>query len=440
MIYFFYNLVLYTAWPLYRVAARFQPRIRLFQQSRSEGRAALLQWFAEHRAASVPLYWLHGSSVGELDQALAQAREIRNHEQHCQIVLTCFSLSARPRVIEGIDLFCYLPLDFSRIWKQLVLLRQPAAFITMTWDLFPNLIRVLSKAGTRVFLASASISAGNWRLRPLGSRLFQPVYRQLKGIGAVNAQNCSRFKTLMPVKDLVQKTGDSRFDAIFSKLEGSVLEPAAKAFFQQWQRQYEQRLILASTYDNDEELLIPILSNANQFQPDCGILIFAHHIDQQHLQRIADRLTEYQQDFGRLSQQGSTGLDPATSEPALRALPRWVLVDQMGLLAQAYRYCDFCYVGGGFQKRVHNVAEAAALAKPVITGPNIDWSGIALELEALGSLQRCHTSADLQQALSTWYMDRAACQSAGKKAAQYLASSRGASKRFYQAFLDQDQP
>ena len=50
-------------------------------------------------------------------------------------------------------------------------------------------------------------------------------------------------------------------------------------------------------------------------------------------------------------------------------LPRAILVDEMGFLAELYAHADWAYVGGGFGSGIHSTLEPAAAGIPICCGP-----------------------------------------------------------------------
>ena len=47
-----------------------------------------------------------------------------------------------------------------------------------------------------------------------------------------------------------------------------------------------------------------------------------------------------------------------------------IIVDTIGHLAHLYQFADLAYVGGGFNKGIHNILEPAAFNIPILFGPN----------------------------------------------------------------------
>jgi 3-deoxy-D-manno-octulosonic-acid transferase len=63
-----------------------------------------------------------------------------------------------------------------------------------------------------------------------------------------------------------------------------------------------------------------------------------------------------------------------------------VVVDSMGNLLKLYNLADIAYIGGGFGRGVHSIAEAAGYGVPLATGVNCFNSPDAMPLMFINSL------------------------------------------------------
>lgn len=412
--FFLYSLLLHLLYPLYRVLSWFHPGVKQFYASRKQLHEDIQRQLPR---TAKPVYWLHASSVGELDQAGALARALRE-EKDVFIAVSVFSASVRQAPAFA-DLFFRFPLDFRRTWRRLLPELRPAAFITMTWDVWPNLLWTLKQFSVPAYLCSAALGKNSRHLHWPFRAFYRRCYALFSGIGVVDRANQDRFRELAP-GHLIQITGDSRYDSILEKLNKS--QPPAE--FKVLQRLYPpdgpDRIILASTYSRCEETLFPLLEDLLQKQ--FVVLIFPHHIDEPHLKEIEERLKIVH---------GATvsRLSVATSRPDV------LIVDWLGLLAFAYSGARFCYVGGALHHRVHNTGEPAACGVTVITGPAIDASPVALSLEERHALWRCTDTKDFAQRFQLLSEDRSLAEAAGERGRQFITENAGASQRFVKAFL-----
>ncbi|MBW7858855.1 MAG: hypothetical protein H3C43_11320 [Leptonema sp. (in: Bacteria)] len=428
---FSYSLLLYIVWPMYSIAQFFSKQARQFATTRKEGKATIQEFLSSEVDVTEFRFWLHASSVGELDQAIAVARSIRKNRKYknSKILITGFSLSIKklPTLPEA-NLSCYLPLDYQLTWSKIFKNQNRSntqntkdrkitdfsnlIFITFTWDVYPNLLFQLKKVNSKSFLCSAALSKDSWRLKY--SFWLQPVYNLFDGIGAVDQPNKTRFLQLLNDQDRVQVTGDSRYDTVFYKLENSKLTDAnLKPILN-----IKSAFILASTYNACDQQLFPELPTWLKAYPNRDLWIFPHHIDEHRLKECEANLANY----GIQSHRFSELIDSPKS--------RVVVVDQLGLLAHCYSKTAYCYVGGGFHHRVHNTAEPAALGSVIVTGPKINSSPIAVQLEEIGGLFRRYSGKEIFDTIDELEQNKKRLASLSKANRDYLKSQLGSSDRF----------
>lgn len=409
MFFLLYNGLALLVWPLYLLAGLFSSTVREFQQSR---RLKEFPVVPEGR----PCLWLHAASVGELDQALAIVRELRSRKSSAFIVVSVFSNSVKRLEQPGVDWMFRMPIDFPWAHSLTIASLRPAAFVTMTWDVFPNLLRSLSAKKIPAFICSAALSPASSRLKFPLKQLLRPVYAALTGIGAVDELNRQLFAALHPNAEAVRVTGDSRYDSIFHRVESVSLSPDQEELLSHGGVTW----ILASTYRQCDSEILPGLPGLLAEFPDLRVLIFPHFVEESRLAQVEQSLSLYGIESGRFSGAGK---------------PRVCIVDKLGLLALAYRFALFCYVGGAFHHRVHNTGEPAAAHLPVLTGPGIEASPVARMLAAEGCLKVCANGGQVIEHARAFLKDSLAARALGDKAYNVILHQRGSSRIFVDTFL-----
>jgi 3-deoxy-D-manno-octulosonic-acid transferase len=74
-----------------------------------------------------------------------------------------------------------------------------------------------------------------------------------------------------------------------------------------------------------------------------------------------------------------------------------LLIDNIGMLSQLYRYGEFAYVGGAFGKGLHNILEAACYGVPIFFGnTNYDKFKEATDLILRGGAFEISSYTDLK--------------------------------------------
>lgn len=118
-------------------------------------------------------------------------------------------------------------------------------------------------------------------------------------------------------------------------------------------------LVLGSTHLEDEKVIFPAME---KIVSNWKILIVPHHI---HRAKSLVKQLENAMLFSNYN-----------SEPNVRVL----VLDSIGLLKYFYLAADVSYIGGGFNKGLHNLLEPLQASSLVIVGKNIDGSNIAQTL------------------------------------------------------------
>jgi 3-deoxy-D-manno-octulosonic-acid transferase len=80
-----------------------------------------------------------------------------------------------------------------------------------------------------------------------------------------------------------------------------------------------------------------------------------------------------------------------------------LIVNTIGLLKELYAYADICYIGGGFDRGIHNVLEAAVYQKPLIIGPKYHKFPEVEDLVNQQLIQVVHNGVELKNAIEQVY-------------------------------------
>jgi 3-deoxy-D-manno-octulosonic-acid transferase len=112
--------------------------------------------------------------------------------------------------------------------------------------------------------------------------------------------------------------------------------------------------------------------------------------------------------------------------PATVAEARLLLIDNVGLLSQLYRFGRFAYVGGAFGAGLHNTLEAAAFGLPVFFGPRYERFQEAVALVALNCAFPAHSAHELELAFDRLYYNEDARLKVQDVSLEYVHTHAGA--------------
>jgi 3-deoxy-D-manno-octulosonic-acid transferase len=109
-----------------------------------------------------------------------------------------------------------------------------------------------------------------------------------------------------------------------------------------------------------------------------------------------------------------------------------LLIDGFGMLSSLYRFGNFAYVGGGFNKAgIHNILEAAVYGIPVIWGPNHQRAFEAQELMETGGGISIQDSRSLQEWLVKLQSNKEFYSDMCSASREYVLNKKGATEKIY---------
>jgi len=409
---------------LYAVAARLATRAAplipasdnktaLAIQARRGLRARYALWAAEHRDASRPLLWMHAPSVGEGLQARPVLTLMRTRHPDVQLAYTFFSPSAEQFASAlDVDFRDYLPFDDGSEMRAALSALRPRALVFSKLDVWPTLVREAARQGVRLGMVSATLGPASRRRSGAASLLLSEAYAAMDAVGAVDVADADRLVQLGVRRDVIEITGDTRFDQVW--LRASQLNRESRLLLQL--RSPRPTLVAGSTWPSDEAQLFPAFTRARAAVPGLRMVIAPHELTPDHL-----RAVEQWAAGNALSCARVDGADASADV---------VLVDRFGVLGDLYALASVAFVGGGFHDAgLHSVLEPAAYGAPVAFGPKHQKSRDALALLAAGGGRAVTSAADVERALTEWCLDDATRVAAGASAAAMIEQGRGAAER-----------
>ena len=419
---FIYRLTVSLAGRAAPFAARFDKKLARSLDARRGLVDRLRAWVQAHRDPKRPLVWVHAPSVGEGLQAKPVLEALRVAEPQWQLAYTFFSPSAeRLAHTLPVDVTDYLPFDRPGEVAAVLQGLQPTALVFSKLDVWPELTLAAARAGVRLGLMSATVSPESSRLRWPARQWGLAAYRALDRIGTISADDGRRLEQLGARAEVVEVTGDTRYDSVAERAErfDRSREPFARLAASGGGGSFT--IVAGSTWPADEAVVMPAFADLLAQVPAARLLLAPHEPNPDHLAGIADRTKA----LGlprpvRLSQ-----LEHASPGPV-------VVVDRVGILADLYALADVAFVGGGYHRAgLHSVLEPAVFGIPITVGPHWQMSRDAALLIEQGGLVAL--AADGRHPLHSqwlvWFHDAAARRKAGTVGKKMVQAGRGAAER-----------
>lgn len=325
--------------------------------------------------------WIHAVSLGEIKAAGPLID--RFHQKGVPLLITTTTKTGQEeakRRFSHIASIAYLPYDFRYLIRRWMKKIKPVALLLIESDLWPNL---LAESTSPVFLVSGKLSARSFFLH----RLFRPRFLQkLTLCLAQTEEMASRFRSLGVTTEI---GGNLKWD-----MEIEATTPAPRT-----------AITIASTHaPEEEELLQAIL-------PWEGTLFLAPR-HPERFEEVAKFLTRKNIAFTRWKDR----------KPGL------VLVDQMGVLPQAFSESRFAIVAGSFSSRLggHNLLEPLLYGCPVLFGPHVEAQA---EMASKIVASKAGLQLSPSQIRASLQLDPAPFVAAGQK---LLEEGRGAAEKSFQ--------
>ncbi len=396
----FYNLFLLLFRTGIQISSLWNKKASQWISGRQNILFRLEQSLKEQNAAIV---WVHCASLGEFEQGREIIERLKKTYPHYKVLLTFFSPSGYEirKNYKGADWVFYLPLDGPVTSETFLEIVKPRFAIFVKYESWHYYLKGLQNRKIPAFLICAVFTPNLSFFGPFGFFLRTMLDRYTH----IFVQDIAS-KTLLEKYDIkapITIGGDTRFDRVVeisnSPFQDSVIESFCN----------ENTIVAGSTWKEDEELLEALF----QIEDDIKFLIAPHEINEQHLSSIETRFPDAVRYSNALNGQPVTG--------------RVLIVDTIGMLSKLYRYGNFTYVGGGFNKTgIHNILEAAVYGKVVFFGPIYWLSREADYLIKIGSAYTCSNKEEFLDKYGPAILIKDRLKLKNKNAKEYVFQNKGA--------------
>lgn len=371
--------------------------------------------------------WVHAVSVGESVSAIPLIHRIRAQYPNTPILMTTTTPTGSERVqaafkdLLGKQIYhCYLPYDLPWIWHCFFKRIKPKLLVLMETEIWPNLLHACSVRQLPVLIA-------NGRLSPLSSqrygKLGKIMHRILQPVSCVAAQSLAdaqRFKNLGVAPERICETGNIKFDL---QLPPYLQEAGAELRHDLGDNR--KIWIAASTHEGEEAMMLNVYQKLKTKFPEILLFLVPRHPDR--FNKVANLCVDRGFKIVRRSQK-----QPCDDEIDI------FLGDTMGEMPLFYAASDVAFVGGSFVPvGGHNLLEPAALALPVLSGPQLfNFVAISEMLIAAKGATVVQDEAALVECLSQLFSDSGLSQKQGAQAKTVVEENRGALDKLVQ-LIDQ---
>ena len=325
------------------------------------------------------IIWIHASSVGEFKSSDFL---INNYFKKYCILVTTTTKTASEYAIKNYGekiIHQYAPYDilfwinkFLNNWK-------PKLVIWIESDLWPNTIVSLRKKKIKSIFLNARISPKSFNRWCYFRSYYKFIIQSFSSVFAQSTNDLERIKSLTNIN--------------IGYLGNLKLTKKKKSFFFDFKKSKNITIMIASTHDNEENLIIPTLEIISKKYSFSDFVIVPRHPNRS--KKVYNLLK-------------SRGLNVEYHSKLKNNKHKFLIIDSFGKMDEFFFKCDIVFLGGSFTKNGgHNPIEAAAANCAIITGPNVfNWQNLYEEMLKKNSCLMINKPKELEIEISKLIEDK----------------------------------
>ncbi|TWT54193.1 3-deoxy-D-manno-octulosonic acid transferase [Rubripirellula amarantea] len=376
---------------------------------------------AKQLRAGKECLWIHAVSVGEVNLLPSVVKQIESLVPDASIVISSSTDTGYDLAVQrfGAERVFFCPLDFTWAVSRTLRHLKPKQVILTELELWPNLIRLASKAGHRVKVINGRLSSRSSERYQQFGFLTRPSFERLHWVGCQDEAALARFEACGVAPSRLSVTGSIKFDnAPMEKDTPEVQELVQWSGVDPWHRVW----VVGSTQDGEESMAIEIYQRLRVLNPELRLILVPRHAER--FDTVASLLKKSGLNVHRRSCDGSLFSRSWDVDTV-------VLVDTIGELRNWWGVANIATVGGSFGSRGgQNMLEPAGYGVPVSFGPNTkNFATIADSLIEADAAVRVVDEQSLERFVRRCLSDIPAADSLGENAKAVVAKHRGAIKQ-----------
>jgi len=294
------------------------------------------------------LIWIHASSVGEFKSSDLLIKNF--YKNYCVLVTTTTKTASEYALKNYGDkiIHQYAPYDILFCINKFLNYWKPKLVIWIESDLWPNTIVSLRKKKIKSIFLNARISPKSYKRWRYFSSYYNYIIKSFSSVFAQSKNDLERIKLLSNIN--VEYLGNLKL----TKKKSSFLE---------FEKSHNVTIMIASTHDNEENLIIPYLEIISKKFSYSNFIVVPRHPNRS---KEVYNLLKYR------------GLEVEHHSKLKNKSCKFLIIDSFGKMDEFFNKSDIVFLGGSFTKNGgHNPIEAAIANCAIITGPNVfNWQNL----------------------------------------------------------------
>ncbi len=398
-----YSFVIYIYWLLIWITHFFNKKAKLWIYGRKN-------FWSKVKLLTIPqnkkVVFIHVSSLGEFEQGRQLIEEIKKNFSNTYIVLTFFSPSGYEirKNYQLADAILYLPLDTKSNAKKFYDIFRPNLVVFVKYDFWYHFIFEAYKRYVPIYLISAVFKKQDVFFKWYG-RFFNEI---LKLFTKIYTQD-EHSKFLLEKNNInAVIAGDTRCDRVIEISKTASVPHEIEDLIK------DRKVVVAgSVWLNDIKVIKNVIRQHNQI----FWILVPHDISICNINRIIHEL--------KISAIKYSELKSNDSEMYYTNV---LIIDNVGMLSSLYKIAHVAYIGGGFNKGIHNILEPTVFGIPVIFGKKYHKFNEAIDMIQINAAFFIENENDANKIFNELLNNNSYREIAGIKAKKYIESKAGATK------------
>jgi 3-deoxy-D-manno-octulosonic-acid transferase len=367
--------------------------------------------------------WLHAVSVGEVNVCTQLIRALEPRMPNLKIVVSTTTTTGMAELKKKLPTLIskiYYPIDHRKYVSRALSAIYPEAIVLVEAEIWPNFIWRARDMGIPIFLVNARLSERSYRGYKRFGFLFRPLFASFAGVGAQNETDAARLRELGCRPEAIQIVGGLKFDA--AHLETQQAVNVEKILRQVGVPPGARVLLGGSTHNGEEVILAEVFKRLRRQFPDLFLVLVPRHFERGR--EVGRALNERGVKFMyRTDVVPDTQLEPGKLD--------CLLVNSTGELKFFYEHATVIFIGKSLAAAGgQNPIEPAALAKPVVFGPNMqNFADVTRSFLAQDAAVQVQNAAELEKKLAELLANETRRAELGRNALKVVRENLGAIDR-----------
>lgn len=386
-------LLLISPWLLYKIFAEgrgvgdFRERIGLWQIS----------------LPVRPRIWIHAASVGEVHAARPLVAELMAQHPGKEFLLTTMTTGAREmakKLLPEVEVRL-LPIDLGHFMFTMIRKMRPSMLILVELEYWPQMLLACKAYSIPVTVVNGRISDAGLKKWKTWNSVLGWMTQIPERVLARSEEDADRFIQIGTPAEKVQVTGNLKYDFGSLSIPGRRFNPADGFVW-----------MASCTHPGEESMALEVHREILQENPRARLVLAPRHIERSaEIHKSVEERGWSADDFSPSGMAGKSEV---------------LIVDQLGVLMEAYTYAEAVFVGGSLIDRGgHNFLEPVLCGCFTSHGPHIsNFRDMKALLNPFGVVDEVADSKDL----ADWVRERANSREAirgRQKAVETVKSALG---------------